>query len=421
MSADPVAPVRTMRWTGWALTAHALLVAISIALSEPLAYVLVLPGAWWWWEGRKQPARPPHPFRWPVLLFGALALLSACVGTRPALSFAKLDRLLLLGVVFILPAWAARSGEGDRGVGRLIAWFLIGCTLQAAADFVRIPLQLASATRAYEDLVASGAAPKGLHAPTLFDMGNMRDPQFYMVALCLIMGLLIFRRPGWSSRWLAGAGLINAIAWVVHFKRGSWISLLLAVVLVALLSGRRWILLAVVAVVAILAPMPQVQHRIDQLVNEEVKVKTGGRVALWVKVAPDLIRAHPMGMGWRATRNEDFQGHGVKVQKKLNHLHNNPLQVLLETGWAGLVAWLIWMGAVLVVMWRGYRRERARDPAWAGVALGTFAGFTALQFNGLVEYNFGDAEVFMLMNLLMAWAAFTWMRPGPGPAPANPA
>jgi O-antigen ligase len=399
---------------------HALCLPISIAISQPLAYLLVPLAAWLWWR-RELPRPSAHPLRWPILLFVLLAVVSAFVGLRPALSVSKLDRLLLLGVVFILPVWAAAAGSGDRLAGKLVMLFLVGCTLQAAADFVRIPLEFAQETRAYQAMVDAGTATKGLHQPTLFDMGNMRDPQFYMVALCLITGLLMYRRPGWSRRWLTAAALINGVAWVVHFKRGSWISLILAVILVALLSGRRWIILVVVAVVAAVAPLPQVQHRIDQLMQEEVKVKTGGRTALWTRVGPELIRAHPWGMGWRATRNEDFQGHGVKVQKKLNHLHNNPLQVLLETGWAGLVAWLVWMGAALTVMWRGYRWARARDPDWAGVSLGVFGGFTALMINGMVEYNFGDGEVFMLMNLLMAWAAFTWAKRGRDQTPASPA
>ena len=395
--------------TGWCLAGHALFLAISIAVGEPLAFLLS-PLAIWLWVRREMPRPMGHPLLWPVLAFCAIAVVSACVGLRPTLSLAKLDRLLLVVVVFAVPAWATATGDGDRAVGRLVALFIAGCTLQAAADLIRIPWQYGEATRAYQELLASGQGPKGLHQPTLFDMGNMRDPQFYMVALCMVTGLLLFRRQGWSTRWLAMAGAINAVAWVLHFKRGAWISLLLAVVLVALLSGRRWILFVLIALVALLAPLPQVQSRMEQLVQEEIKVKTGGRVALWFKVAPELIRSHPLGMGWRATKNEDFQGHGVKVQKKLNHLHNNPLQLLLETGWAGLAVWLWWMGAVFVILWRAYRWARAHDPASAGIALGAFGGFTALMFNGMVEYNFGDAEIFMLMNLLMAWAAFSWSK-----------
>jgi O-antigen ligase len=157
-------------------------------------------------------------------------------------------------------------------------------------------------------------------------------------------------------------------------------------------------LLLLVAIGA--AFLPPVQTRL-RLIQEEFQIRTGGRYALWSTVAPALLREYPLGMGWRSVTHEDLLKHGVPVQKKLNHLHNNVLQVRLETGWLGLAAWLAWMGAVFVWLARGYRRACAEHSPWAGPALGVLTGFTALHFNGLVENNFGDGEVFMLMNLLM--------------------
>jgi O-antigen ligase len=403
--------------------AHAGLLPISIALGQTPAYLvslvwLVLTVA------RRLPSGGPLPFQWPLVAFVALAVLSSATGLRPSLSFAKLDRLLLLGVVFAIPALAlAAQGDAGRLVDRVVLAFLIGVTLKAGWDILRIPIQYVWESRAFAASLDLGPLPRGARPPTLFDMGNMRDPQFYVVGLSLCVGFLLHPRARMPSRWISIATALNALALVMHFKRGAWIAFLLAALCMGLVSGRRGVVLLVLAGALLALAVPQVRQRLG-MIREEFVVKQGGRFALWTEVAPGLLKAHPGGMGWRATQHDDFTRAGVKVQKKLNHLHNNVLQVALETGWAGALAWVAWMGVVLVGLWRNYRWTKSRTPAWAGLALGAGGGFTALMANGMVEYNFGDAEVFMLMNLLMAWAGLlALLRSGrlpPASAAATP-
>ena len=109
------------------------------------------------------------------------------------------------------------------------------------------------------------------------------------------------------------------------------------------------------------------------------------------------------------------------IQPKLNHLHNNDLQLRLELGWAGVAAWLAWMLTGLGVMWLTFRRAVRHATPDAGLAYGLLGGFLALQLNGLVEYNFGDAEIFMLFNLLLGLAAAAWwVQKGVGSAMPEP-
>ena len=110
-------------------------------------------------------------------------------------------------------------------------------------------------------------------------------------------------------------------------------------------------------------------------------------------------------MGWKSVRHEDFVAVTDQVEPRLNHLHNNLLQIRLELGWFGLIAWTLWMGAV---GWQLYRAARARGAGTCGdgtLALGLLGAFTGLMINGLVEYNFGDSEVFLLMLFLIGLSA----------------
>lgn len=418
---------RLERWTWWLLWGHALCLPISIALAQPMAFLI---GPCWLWLAWRQGRRFPSgwPCAWPMLAFVICAIASAFLGARPLHSLDKADRLLLLGVALALPALGVAGGAaGEARSVRFLLLFVLGSSLQAAADFVRIPWQYVSETRAFDAMLAAGSTLSA-HRPTIYDMGNMRDPQFYMVALCVILGLLLHRRPGLSVRWLAVALGLNAVALLAHFKRGAWLSFIVAVACMALLSGRRRTLALVLVGAAAALALPQVQERLGQ-VREEFQIRQGGRYVLWTRVAPQLLEEYPWGIGWRATEHADLTRYGYKVQRKLNHLHDNLLEVALETGWAGAAAWLAWMATALAAMARVYRWARRGSPDWAGASLGVCGGFIALLANGLVEYNFGDGEIFMLFTLLLAASAVTWQvrrraapaGPGPARSPAMPA
>jgi O-antigen ligase len=387
----------SQRLLAWCIYAFAAAVPVSIAVAEPLGYVVF--GLWAWLVARR---RLPPPWRMPLFVpfavFLVVVVVSAFTGVRPDVSVPKLHRFLLAAVVFALPSLCAGNGASWRPVLICAVAFLFGATVQAAYDTVRVPLRAV-----FLPLGGEGAM-------TLYDLGNMRDPQMFTAAILLGLAMMLAGSVPENARWLWVVVLFNASGLVLHFKRGAWLSFLLSALLLAFASGRRRILLAVGAIAALVLLLPPVQTRLGQL-REEFSVKPGGRYALWTRVAPELIRAHPLGMGWKAPRHEDFTSFGVPVQEKLNHLHNNALQIVLETGWAGLTAWLVWMLATFGVMAGAVRSAGGRQEV-RGVALGALAGFTALMLNGVVEYNFGDGEIFMLMCLLMGLSAAAWsLRP----------
>jgi O-antigen ligase len=298
----------------------------------------------------------------------------------------KLNRFLILLLAWSIPVlFAAGGARRDKTLDGLLVLFCLGLGLKAAYDCIRVPT-----------LVSMGVP--------LFFAGTMRDPQFYLAGICLALGMLLTR--GWSWRYPPVlAGLLLSVAGIVlHFKRGAWVACLCAIVVMGLAS-RRWRVLSVVAgIVALMAVLPPVQERIAQL-GREFDPNSGGRVLLWTKVAPVLIAEHPFGMGWKAVKHEDFTAITPRVEPRLNHLHNNILQITLELGWVGLSVWAYWMILVLQTFWKSYRVLQQTNARIAGVALGGLGAFSGLMINGMVEYNFGDSEIFMLMVFLVGLAA----------------
>ncbi|MFH0952722.1 MAG: O-antigen ligase family protein [Verrucomicrobiota bacterium] len=361
------------------LLAFAFCLPLSIALAEPLAF-LAVPVWLYGWLRRRGSAIARCPYAWPVLFFLAAALVSAFWGVRPLVSLAKCHRLFLLFIIFMMPA-AFPPGRLDslRRAKQAVFVFVAACALRGLYDVVRVPV-----------LVGRGMS--------LFDTGNMRDPQLYMVALCFLLA-------GWGAwsraeRRPAVVGLLaTAAGLVLHFKRGAWFSFVLAVGVLGAVARRYKAVAAVVVCGLALLLAPQVRERLERL-RKECSPR-GGRYVLWTQVAPALLREHPAGMGLGAVRASDFRAYARGLEPKLNHLHNNVLQVAVELGWAGLAVWLWWMATALAVMYSTFRRaERSTSPeSW--IALGTLGAFCALLLNGAVEYNFGDSEVLMLYCFLM--------------------
>lgn len=126
---------------------------------------------------------------------------------------------------------------------------------------------------------------------------------------------------------------------------------------------------------------------------------------MWVRIAPVLIREHPWGIGWRSLTAERMQqiaaDQGIHVEKERNHLHSNPVQILVALGWLGLALYLAWMvrstldGAAL------FRSAMSTRPGGELLAALPLLMLVALLLNGLIEYNFADGELVLVYGMLM--------------------
>lgn len=369
--------VKTLQWL---LCGYAFFMPVSISGAEPLAFASLALWLILLARGTTLPGAP-SPYRWPIAIFLASLLLASLLGVNPSLSLSKVSRFLLLGVVFIIPSVFC----GSRDVDRLVGFFVTGAVAKGLYDIVRVPVEV------------TGGTP-------LFQTGNMREPQLYAVALCCLLGRLMLRPGPMRDRAALCALAVTSAGLVLHFKRGAWLAFVFSAIAMALLSGRRRVIAVILLCAACLVALPPVRERIA-MTRQEFSLQLKGRYPLWTQAAPGLMKAHPFGMGWKAVRHEDLRAQTRFVQNKLNHLHSNPLQIAVELGWIGLCAWLGWMAFTFGYMTLNYARARNKDAVRAAQAIGLLGAFLALMINGLVEYNFGDAEIFMVLCFLMALSA----------------
>ena len=358
-----------------------------VALSQVLAYPSVLLTIWILIRDPKRLSLCPR-WHWVfALVFVLFCIGSVAWGVEGARSLSRLHRLSLLLLIPAVPiAFAGRS------LLPLLGGLVLGSVSSAVFDMGRVPLEVS-------------------RGKDLLDTGSMTTPQFYLVGLLLLLAIpprqwaMLIKRAPWA--W-GLALLISGFGLMIHFKRGTWLAFALAVVLLSLLRQNRRILSALLLGVALILSIPATRDRVKDMATM-LNPNKGDRAALWSRVAPPLLREHPWGYGYKAMRPRDLQAYHP-VQPKLNHLHNNVLQIAGELGWLGGAFWSVWMLAAWGASLAAVRRAagEARAPA-AGVC----AAFTGLLANGMVEYNFGDTEILMLFALLLGMIARSSAPPEP--------
>jgi len=366
---------------------------VSFAATLPLATIAQIPGylivfvfGFILVRTRGRAAISMPLMSWTIGIFLVLALVASLAGVDPGYSLGKMRRFAFLLIIGAM-GYAVLNGRNasfDLLRACVIA-FLTGLTLHAAFDFIRFPVLRSMGVK-------------------IFDTGAMTAPQFYLAGLCLAAAMVVTK--AWSVRYppFAVALLFSMGGLLIHFKRGAWLSALLMLVLM-MVCGRKWKMLILVFLIATaFAFLPVVQKRMSDL-PKEFDITRGGRAHMMLEVAPALIKAHPFGMGWRAVKADDFKAVSDRVESNRDHVHNNFLQITVELGVAGLIAWMAWMGAALWLFFKSWRFFSSGNQSFeSGLALGAMLAFAGLLINGLGEYNFGDSEIFRLMIFLIAVA-----------------
>lgn len=255
----------------------------------------------------------------------------------------------------------------------------------------------------------------------LISAGDMQHAQMLAAGLFFIAGAwALAPKESAARRWSLLGLVLMFLSMLITFKRLAVTAVVVACLAWGLLLlMRRWPLRAaatgsivVLVVVTLLAgafcfgPPSGWPGKIEQA------AKSGGRVCMWTKVTPALVKEYPFGIGYKALTTGQMQSIARHVEKDREHVHSNLLQSLIDGGWPGLFLFL-W---ILVEHMRNHLRHlenaHGRREEWI-VARSLGLASLVLVACGLFEYQLGSGQVSLLYaGLLGAVAA------GAKPSPA---
>jgi len=335
--------------------------------------------------------RPEMPsFVLPLVVYGALTLISSTFALEPWTSFADDKQLVYLVVV---PGAVYHLARGRR------AWTVVDVIVTVAAlgavwGIVQYGLLH------FDSL---GKRPQGISHHYMTFSG------FLMLGICSVLARLVL---GTRDRiWPALVLPAIIVALFLTLGRGAWVGTSIAVAVI--LSLRNFRLMAavpiVVAVAFALAP-DTVTRRMESVFDLQ-DPSNRDRVAM-LNTGVAMVRAHPLtGVGPNMIEKvyTQYRAPGA-VQQTNQHLHNVPMQIAAERGIPALGVFLwfvVSLGRSLLKMFRaGQNRVLAAT---------AFASLVAMLAAGQFEYNFGDSE-FQMLFLVLITLPFAALRPDTSPA-----
>ena len=392
------------------LAAFALGLGLSITLSQSALAAL---SALWLWRLRDPAVRRAQswPLLGPVLAFSGATVLAALLSGRPGASLVFCKGLLLMLALYVIADALAGADDAGRFLGVLTA---------------------ASAVAAAWGLLQVGLCPGpegGTGAPAWLyhRCHRARGPfSIYMtlagvLSLVLLAGLPRLLPGGPRRPWFAPLWLVMLAGLIATYTRGAWLGFAAGVLslLPASRRGRLALVGGLVALALALSVGPhELRHRFLSMGDpEEATIKE--RRYMWESGAA-MWREHPwLGIGPGGVKRE-FARFALPeaVKKRTGHLHNTPLQILVERGVLGLTAWLaIWIAFYARAV--GLLRRLGPDAAAArALVMGSVAAITGFLVGGLSEYNFGDSEVVMVAWAVAALPFVIARERGPSPSGA---
>ena len=182
--------------------------------------------------------------------------------------------------------------------------------------------------------------------------------------------------------------LFLTLGLIVNMKRGPWVGVFCACSLLILKENPKQFALLLLGLAFCVLIFPPLYERLAS--SREHFFIHGGRNEIW-DIAWHLARQFPTGIG---LKNSNFlQQFSQEVPENLTHFHSNYLNILVETGWIGILLFLFWLySLVRPLLFYCIGKSVVMTPQ-------IVLGFIILSWSiaGVVEYSFGDTEVLYLL------------------------
>lgn len=366
---------------------------MSITLSQTALAALAVLLALDAWRRRSLPRE--WPLALPVLAFAGATVLAALASARPLDSLVAAKSLLSLGAFYVV-LFAVPDGTAAHRVFRLL---LIVVGVVAVLSLIQVTF-------------CPAEAPPLPLLRRFFDKCERAHGFYsiYMTFAGVLSLVLLAAAPSLATRasrepWIALAWIAGVIALVYTQVRGAWVGIVAGAVAGAAVARRGFLLvLAGVAIALVIAAAVStpIRERTATLLNPRNDTAMD-RVAM-LRAGIRMVREHPL-LGVGPGQVKYLYGQYAvpeALRRSTSHLHNTPLQILVERGVLGLVAWLALFGTFFVGAARILRALPAARAADRALVSGSIAAVAGFLVGGLFEYNFGDTEVLLVACAVMA-------------------
>ncbi len=221
-----------------------------------------------------------------------------------------------------------------------------------------------------------------------------------MLAGLVTLGRSLYQKP--KKTWLFWSLGLICLSLVLSLTRQAWLGFFIGSIFLLYYWNKKYLLTIPVAIMALLLFSPtKVAQRLESFKNFEDSALVA-RIATWEG-------------GWKIFKDQPITGCGFKCVDSIHSqypdptgyiaqflgMHNNIFQLLVDTGIAGLLAWLsIWV-AFFTESFKRLRTLTVDKFQDIGVTMGSAAAVIGYLIGGFFESNLYDSEVTMLLYFIM--------------------
>jgi O-antigen ligase len=250
-------------------------------------------------------------------------------------------------------------------------------------------------------------------------VGTFYNSNFYAEYLILVIGVIValLFTEGVLGRVIAAlSGVIVSVALLLTYTRGSWIGIVVGLVIVVIIVDMRYLLLVAAAGAAGILLVPGVTARLSQSQSNQGSAQF--RVGLW-KVAGEAMRTHPVfgdgpGNFYGAYREVITVHPELFAGYLFFGAHNAYFELTAEIGILGGLAYFV---LTLLFATRGLyiATREGVDHDTKFIALGLSAGLIAFVVNSFTSDTFQHPQsglfFWILAGVVAGLGASLWQAP----------
>lgn len=316
--------------------------------------------------------------------------LTTAVDLESGINFIK---KLLQVVIFF---WVANTVQDEKQRNILVSLVIFAAVVSALNGIFLNYASLAQDSRGYY-LGMLRERPVGtMSVPSTFS-------GLLMITGLIALGKFLFNTP--KTYWGLGSFLIITYCLVIVLARQAWLGFLVGSIFLVYFWKKKflWIIPIVLVFIFVLSPQ-KYKTRIESMIDIKTDRTLEERQVVWEG-------------GWEIFKDYPITGCGYKCVDKIHSrypdptgaiginrgMHSNIMQLLVDTGIVGFVAWLsIWVTYFIEIFkrWQVLTRVETQSDK-KGILLGCSVGVLSFLVGGFFESSFYDSEVVMLLYFIM--------------------
>lgn len=358
----------------------------SIALTQT---ALFLAFVFWVWIMilEKRSLVPRTPFDFYFLAYIVVGIISLIFSLNPgAMTVVFIKRLLLIPIVYIIAA-----NVTDKKFLQTLLVTLVG--VMVVLSFIGIQKYFAGVgglegrLKLYHHYMTSGGILMFVSLITLAFTFSGVPRKIRMTALL--------------------CGIVMIFPLIFTFTRSSWLGFVGGLLVMGIVKSRKLIVGIVLAIVLFVLFSPHSLRERATSAFDLYHPNNIERTYMW-KAGIEIIKDYPItGVGDIDLSRIYDEYKSPDAKERHGHLHNNFIMFGATLGIPGMILFLVLFIKIFIVELKIYNSIPKGEWLLKSAALGSLAAFTGFQINGLFEWNFGDAEIAMLLWLTVGLSLAT--------------